>query len=132
MHVKNAQIDCMVCTALQLQLQLVFSPADMILWLTAAVLLAGPRRHQGVYICSVLILVCHFHWGTWPSCLSVALFSLPCGPQVAPVRLRGRRGSDRPPQNITMLCFDSSSAESALQSVVEFSSRGSHITLVCE
>jgi hypothetical protein len=52
--------------------------------------------------------------------------------QVAPVKLRGRRGSHLPAQNITMLCFDAASAEGALRSTMEFSSRGSVITLVCE
>ncbi|WIA39518.1 hypothetical protein OEZ86_005609 [Tetradesmus obliquus] len=51
---------------------------------------------------------------------------------VGPVKLRGRRGSHLPPQHITMLCFDAASAEGALRSVMEFSSRGSVITLVCE
>jgi hypothetical protein len=60
--------------------------------------------------------------------LSFCLLAL----QVAPVKLRGRRGSHLPSQHITMLCFDAASAEGALRSAMEFSSRGSAITLVCE
>jgi hypothetical protein len=52
--------------------------------------------------------------------------------QVAPVKLRGRRGSHLPAQHITMLCFDAASAEGALRSTMEFSSTGSVITLVCK
>eukprot|EP00878_Enallax_costatus_P024281 GHUV01025906.1.p1 GENE.GHUV01025906.1~~GHUV01025906.1.p1 ORF type:complete len:571 (+),score=147.54 GHUV01025906.1:313-2025(+) len=58
--------------------------------------------------------------------------ALPEPYEVNNVRLGGRRGKHLPPRNITMLCFSAEAAASALKSLVEFTTRGSTITIICE
>jgi hypothetical protein len=53
-----------------------------------------------------------------------------CVLQVSSARLGSKRAGGLPARNITCLCFNGSAAPSVLESMAEFSGKGSNITLV--